>query len=83
MCGRHLVGGSNLNPEMVERARVAYSLDQNELQGRVGNGEVGVPVPHLGRFGGEQLGIELDRGVEIRHIEGQLHSGHGALLIYS
>ena len=30
----------------------------------------------LGGFGAEQLGIELDRSVEVGHVEGQLDTRH-------
>ena len=46
---------SDLDAEVVQRARLAVALDEHELQRRLGDGEVRVAGPHLGRLGGEQL----------------------------
>ena len=58
----------------------AVSLDEDQLEGWFGDGEVGVPGPDFGRFGAEQLGVELDRGVEVADVEGELDTGHGGNL---
>ena len=63
--GDDLVGGGHLDAEVVQGAALARCLDEDQLERRFGDGEVGVPGPHLGRFGGEELGVELDRGIEL------------------
>src|ERR1700678_4140747 len=77
----HLVGSLHLDAEVAEGVLDAMSpalglLNQDQLQRRVGDGEVGVSGLTLGRFGPEQLGVELDRRVDVGDIEGELDSGH-------
>jgi hypothetical protein len=76
-----LFGGFDLDTEMVERPGAAMPpplgvLDQDQLQGWLGDGEVGVAGSDLGGFGGEQLGVEVDGGVEVGDVEGQLDTRH-------
>ena len=52
-------------------------LDQDQLERRVGDGEVGVAGPDLGRLGVEQFRVEVDGLVEVGDIEGKLDTGHG------
>ena len=52
----------------------ARTLDEHELQRRLGDREVGVAGPALGGFGREELRVELDRGVEVGHVEGELYA---------
>ncbi len=77
--GAHVVGRLDLDAEMVQRSRITVTLDEHELERRLGDGEVGVARAELGRFGGEQLGVEVDRVVEVRDVQGELHSAHGRL----
>ena len=55
-------------------------LKQHQLQRWLGDGEVGVALLHLGRFGVEQLGVEHDRLVEIVDVQGELNAGHDGIL---
>ena len=73
--GRDLVGRLDLDAEVVERAGLAVALDQHELQRRLGDGEVGVARPDLGRLGGEELRVEVDRRRRGRRRSGR--AGHG------
>jgi hypothetical protein len=54
-----LLGGFGLDTEMVERPSGAmaprFGVFDQGLQGCLGDGEVGVAQPDLGRLGGEQL----------------------------
>jgi hypothetical protein len=74
------VGVGHLDAEVVERAAPAGVLDQDQLERRLDDGEVGVARPDLGRLGGEQRGVEGDRRVEVVDVEGELEPGHGVLL---
>src|SRR5450759_545795 len=56
--GDDLRGGSDLHAQVVEAAAGARVLDEDQLQRRVVDGEVGVPRAALGRHGGEELGVE-------------------------
>src|SRR5664280_1971414 len=78
--GGHVIGGGDLDSEMVERTRLADALDEDELEWGIRHCEVGVPGAYLGRTGPEQGGIEAHRVVQIRHVEGELHTGHGHIL---
>src|SRR5690606_38772228 len=51
-------------------------LDQDEFQGRIGNREVRVAGPALRGLGREELPIEIDGGVDVRDVQGELHAGH-------
>ena len=63
--GADLVGRLDLDAEVVQGARLAVALDQDQLQRRLGDGEVRVARPDLRRLGGEQLRVEVDRRVEV------------------
>jgi hypothetical protein len=74
--GGHLLGRVDLDAEMVQRAgRLGGVLDQDQLERRLGDGEVGVAGPDFGRFGGEQLGVEGDCFVKVGDVEGELDTG--------
>jgi hypothetical protein len=60
------------------RGLARLPLEQDQLQRRRGDGEVGVAGPALGRNGVEQLRVELDRGVEVGDAECELDTGHGS-----
>ncbi len=51
-------------------------LQQDQLQRRFGDSEVGVALLDLGRCGVEQLGVERDRLVEVIDVESELYAGH-------
>ena len=72
--GRDLVGGLDLDAEVVEGAALAGVLDEHQLERRLGDGEVGVAVADLGGLGAEQLGVEGDGAVEVVDVEGELDS---------
>ena len=50
--------------------------EQHELERRVGDRKVGVALADLGRLGLEQLGVELDRSIEVGDVEGELDTRH-------
>ena len=82
---RHLVGRLDLDAEVVECAGHTVApcggvLHQDELERRVGDGEVGVARPALGRLGAEELGVELDGLVDVADVECELDPRHGDLL---
>ena len=71
----------DLDAEVVERPAVAGVLDENELERRLGDGEVRVAGPDLGRLGVEEPGVERDRRRQVVDVEGQLHTGHLGVLL--
>jgi hypothetical protein len=72
----HLLGGGNLDAEVVEAASLALALDEDQLQRRLIDGEVRVPGAALGRLGPEQLRVEAHRLLEIAHVQRELDPGH-------
>jgi hypothetical protein len=54
----------------------ARTLEQDQLQRRLGDGEVRVAGPALRRRRVEQAGVEGDGRVEVGDAEGELDSGH-------
>jgi len=68
----------HLDAEVVERpldpgaAVVGGNLDEDELERRLGDGEVGVPGLDFGGLGVEQLGVEGDCGIEVIDVECKL-----------
>ena len=64
--------------QVVEGAALG-PLEEDQLQRRLGDGEVGVAGLALGGLGGEQLRVEVDGLVEVADVEGELESGHGFL----
>jgi DNA-binding transcriptional ArsR family regulator len=69
---RHRSLRTHLDAEVVQRPDGAGptgigvgGLEQDQLQRRVGDGEVGVAGAALGRLGLEQLAVEGDRGVQV------------------
>src|SRR5207248_2848695 len=76
-----LVGGLDLDAEMVHDRRLPrLALQQHELERGVGDGEVGVAGPELGRLRAEQLRVEVDRAFEVPDPQGELYSSHLVLL---
>ena len=67
----------HLDAEVVEARLGVGVLEEHELQGRVGDGEVRVPGLALGGLGGEELRVEVDRLVDVGDVESELDSGHG------
>jgi ArsR family transcriptional regulator len=55
-------------------------LEKDELERGLGDGEVGVAGPSLGRLDVEQLRVELDRLFEIGDAQGELDAGHSGFL---
>ena len=53
---------------------VAFALEQDQLERRLVDGEVGVAGLGLGRADAEHLGVEVDGLVEVGDVEGQLQS---------
>ena len=81
--GNHRLNGVDVfdfDADVVQRSGLAEAGEQDQFEGRVGDREVRVAVADLRGFGLEQLGVELDRSVEVGHVEGQLHTGHDFLL---
>ena len=76
--GGDLGGGLGLDAEVVDRAAFG-ALEEDELQGRVGDLEVGVAGLALGRLGREQLRVEVDGLVDVGDVECELDTGHGIL----
>jgi len=73
--------GRHLNPQVVQRTHDAAAstgrvLDQDQLERRLGDGEVGIAGLALGRFGTEELRVEVHSGVNIRDVESELYAGH-------
>jgi hypothetical protein len=80
LLGLHDVGAGDLDAEVVQAAALAGVLQQHELERRLGDGEVGIPGPHLGGLGAEQLAVERDGLTQVIDVEGELHTtGHGNL----
>jgi len=73
----HGVDVLDLDAEVVERAALAGVLDEHELQRRLGHREVRVPGADLGGLGAEEPAVEVDRGLEVVHVDGELEAGHG------
>jgi hypothetical protein len=69
---------ADFDAEVVERCRSLGVLDQDELEGRLIDREVGIARSALGRTHTEEPRVELHCGVDVRHVEGQLHTGHGS-----
>src|SRR3712207_4787099 len=78
LLGVDLLDGADLDAEVVERAALPRVLQQDQLHRRVGDGEVGVTGPGLGRLGTEQRGVEGGGGLDVVDVEGELDAGHGA-----
>src|SRR5207244_13609849 len=76
--GGDLVGGRDFHAQVVQPSLGCGVLDEHELEGRLGDGEVCVTRAALGRFGDEELGVELHGGVEVGDVEGKLNAGHGS-----
>jgi hypothetical protein len=76
-----VVGGLDLDAKVVQPGVLtALALDQDEIERRLGDGEVRIAGPTLGRRGAEQLRVEGDRAFEVGNTQGELNTGHGSLL---
>jgi hypothetical protein len=62
----------DLDSQVVERAALTGALEQDEFERRVGDGEVRVPGPGLGRLDTEQLRVERGRGLDVVDVGGEL-----------
>ena len=71
------VDAGDLDAQVVEGAAGARVLDEDELERRLGHGEVGVAGLALGRLRAEQAAVEVDRRLEVVDVEGELDAGHG------
>ena len=80
LLGVHGAGAGDLDAQVVDAATLAGVLNEDELEGRLGDGEVGVAGAELGRLGAEQLAVEGDGLVEVLDVEGELDAGHGCHL---
>src|ERR1700733_3352971 len=74
------IGVADLDAEMVQAAALPRVLQQNELERRLGDGEVGVAGTALGGLGSEQLAVKRDGLLDVIDVEGELHAGHENLL---
>ena len=72
----HDVTRLDFDTEMVDRAALPPVLQQDQLEWRIGDREVGVAVFDLGGRSVEQLGVERDCLVEVVDVEGELNTGH-------
>src|ERR671914_973821 len=71
----HLGSRLDLDSEMVEGPALVV-LHQDELERGLGDGEVGVARPPFRGRHRKELGVELDRSVEVGNVDGELHPGH-------
>jgi len=71
---RHGGGVADLDAEVIDGAALAGLLEQHEFEGRIGDGEVGVALTPLGWRRGEQPRVEVDGGIQVFDVEGQLDS---------
>ena len=69
---------STSTPRWLSEPRLAVALDEHQLERRLGDGEVGVAGPDLGRLGREQLRVEGDR-----RRRGRTRSGRAGLGTWS
>jgi hypothetical protein len=76
--GGHDVGrGGHLDPDVVQRAVCVGVVEEDQLERGVGDGEVGVAGPLLGRLDTEEVGVEAGGGVDVGDVEGELDAaGH-------
>jgi hypothetical protein len=57
---------------VVEAASLPRLLDEDELERRLCDGEVGIAGADLGRLGVEERGVEVDRRLEVVDVDGEL-----------
>jgi hypothetical protein len=62
--------------EVVEAAALARVLQQDQLQRRLADREVGVAGVTLGGLGAEQLAVEGDGLVDVVDVQRELDTGH-------
>src|SRR6266487_564751 len=74
-----LLGRLDLDSKVVERAAAAGALQQDELERRRSDREVGIAGAALGRLGPEQRRVEPDRRVEVVDVQRELDPCHGTL----
>jgi hypothetical protein len=71
-------GVGDLDAKVVEAAALAGVFQQHQLERRLGDREVRITGPELGRLGAEQLRIEGNSLVDVVDVEGELQTaGHG------
>jgi hypothetical protein len=78
----HVSGGAYLDAQVVEGTRhpiptSGWVLDQDQLEWGFSDDEIGITGPALGGLGGEELGVEVDRSVDVRDVESKLYTSHG------
>jgi hypothetical protein len=75
--GGDFAGGVDFDAEVVHPGGLARdALEQDELERRLGDGEVGVAGAALSGLGAQQPGVEGDRGLQVGDAEGELDTGH-------
>ena len=72
----NFVRRAHLHAEVVERTGVRGVLEEDQFEGRVGDGEVGVPGAPLGGLSLEELCVQGDRLIEIGHVQRTLDPSH-------
>jgi len=83
----HLVCRKDLDPKVIQGSSDSLSsslgvLNEHELERRLSDREVRVPGHQLRGASTEELGVEVDRGVEIRDVESELDTRHLSLHIF-
>jgi hypothetical protein len=74
-----LPGGLDLDAEVIHHRRLSLlAFEQDQLQRRLGDGEIRIPRAALGRRSAEQLGVEVDRRLKVGDRDRELHAGHGS-----
>jgi hypothetical protein len=74
------IGVGDLDAEVVKAAALAGVFQQYQLERRLGDREVGITGPELGRLGTEQLAVEGDGLIDVVDVEGELQTaGDGNL----
>src|ERR1035437_7082795 len=75
----HRGTGGHLPPAVVDGAALPRVLHQHQLQRRLGDGEVRVPLLDLRGRSVEELRVERDGLIQIINVEGELNTGHSNL----
>jgi hypothetical protein len=81
--GRDLLGGLDLDTEVIEGtchapATCLTVFDQNQLEGWLGDGEIGIAGPAFSWLNPEELAVEVNGSVNVAHVQSKLHpTGHG------
>jgi hypothetical protein len=76
----YLLGRGDLNTQVIEGPGLTRILEEDELEGRVGDRKIGIAGTPLGGVGREEFGIEINRFIEVADVESELHPAHIHLL---